>query len=93
MLHGIRNASADLNWTHIAVPLETTRLATWSSRAWTLSVHGAHCDRASGTSVASSCCRGTFGSAFAPPSKAWALASRIALPREEAAKVAVTTAS
>jgi len=49
---GSRNASADLQWTHTALPLESSRLATRSSRAWTFSVHGAHEDRASDTSVA-----------------------------------------
>jgi hypothetical protein len=60
-------------------------------RAWALSSHGARCNRASDTSVASPSsaeCR----SAFASPS-ALALASVIAFPREEAAKVAVTTSS
>jgi len=61
MLHGTRNASADHNWTHTALPLETSRLATRSSRAWTFSVHGAHCDRASDISVASPSFRGTVG--------------------------------
>jgi len=59
-------------------------------RAWALSSHGASfLDRASDPSVASPSSAG-FRSAFASPS-ALALASRIAFPWEEAAKVAVTT--
>jgi len=50
-------------------------------------------DRASDTSVASPSSAGDHRSAFATPFEALALASVIAFPREEAAKVAVTTAS
>jgi len=87
------NASADRSWTHAALPLESSAcLRRAGSRAWVFYSHGAHCDRASDTSVAS------------PSSAEWsvrlraafvalALASVIAFPREGAAKVAVTIPS
>jgi hypothetical protein len=50
----LANASADHSWTHAALPLESLAVSRrGSSRAWVLFPHGAHCDRASDTSVAS----------------------------------------
>jgi hypothetical protein len=73
----LANASADLNWTHAALPLEFSRiLRCGSSRAWVLSPHGAHWDRASDTSVASSSAfriRVKRRCAFALPSGFWLL--------------------
>jgi hypothetical protein len=88
------NASADRSWTHAALPLEFSRVSRrGSSRAWVFSPHGAHCDRASDTSVASPSSAESSVGAFALPSQLFALASLFAVPREEAAKVAVTTFS
>jgi len=92
VLHGTRNASADLQWTHTALPLESSRLATRSSRAWTFSVHGAHGDRASDTSVATPLLpqKRSVRLRAAFLSRALPLRACVTLLREEAAKAAVT---
>jgi len=91
----LANASADCNWTRAAFASRIFRVSRrGSSRAWAFYSHGAHCDQASDTSVASfySAERSVrLRAAFLATSRA--LASRVALPREKAAKVAVTTAS
>jgi hypothetical protein len=94
----LANASADRNhWTHAALPLEFSRISRCgSSRAWVLSPHGAHCDRASDTSVASpSCFRIPCEASVRLRAAFWllALASYSPFTREEAAKAAVTTLS
>jgi hypothetical protein len=89
------NASADRRWTRAAIlplcfgaPFPVREL-----RAWAFYSHGASIPIEPLTPLSPLPLARDHRSAFATPFKALALASSIAFPREEAAKVAVTTFS
>jgi len=89
----LANASADHSWTHDALPLESARLATVGSSSVGVVFPRRPLMTEPLTPLSPLPLPRNVGSAFAPPSLALALTSGIAFPREEAAKVVVTTAS
>jgi len=97
VLHGTRErfGGPQMDTHCLASRIPRVLLERGSSRAWVCYPHGAHCDRASDTSVASSYVPPDRRCAFALPYLAPpdALSSDGAVLREEAAKVAVTTLS
>ena len=84
------NASADHSWTRAALPLESFRLTTRGSSSVGVVFPRRPLLIEPLTPLSPLPLPRNVGSAFAPPSLALALASLIAFPREEAAKVAVT---
>ena len=86
------NASADHSWTRAALPLESFRLKAKGSSSVGVVFPRRPLRIEPLTPLSPLPLPRNAGSAFAPPSLALALASLIAFPREEAAKVALTTA-